>query len=86
MNAQINNYIDGNLNDLVNTLSTLISIPSVRGEAEDNAPYGKSCADALKKTADIAKSFGFTVSTFENRVCTVDFYPEGERLGILCHS
>ena len=41
MPSKINKYIDDHVNEMINCLSSLVSIPSVKAAAEENMPYGK---------------------------------------------
>ncbi|MCQ2770471.1 MAG: dipeptidase PepV [Clostridia bacterium] len=72
--------------DMIEDLSALIRIPSVRGEAEEGYPFGKEPARALEKMLELAKRLGFSVRNVDNYVGIIDFYPKREpTLGILCH-
>lgn len=83
---KIGKFIENNTSDMIRTLSELVKIPSVKGEAEPEYPFGREPARALEKFLSIAEGMGFTVKNHENYVGTVDFYPAGEpTLGILCH-
>lgn len=83
---KIGKFIENNTGDMIRTLSELVKIPSVKGEAEPNYPFGREPARALEKFLEIARTMGFTVKNHENYVGTIDLYPEGEpTLGILCH-
>ena len=86
MPSKINKYIDDHVNEMINCLSSLVSIPSVKAAPEENMPYGKENARVLAKMLDMAKNYGFTVTNHENYVGTVDMDPEKEnKLGVLCH-
>ena len=83
---KIGNFIENHTSEMVATLSTLVKIPSVKGEPTADCPFGVEPKRALDKMLEIAKGMGFTVKNHENYVGTIDFYPEGEpTLGILCH-
>ena len=45
--AKIRAWIEAHKEEFIEDLFSLCRIPSVRGEAEENAPYGKECARAL---------------------------------------
>ena len=82
----IHDYIYGAKEEMLADLRTLVEIPSVMGEAEENAPFGKYPAKALAAALDICKKEGFSVRNFDNYVGTADFFPDkAEHLGILCH-
>ena len=82
---RINAYIDKHKDEMIETLKSLIEIPSYQGEAEQGMPFGKAPAEALKKALEISKDFGFSVRNFDNYVGTADFCSGEPQLGILCH-
>lgn len=82
----IHDYIYSAKEDMLSDLRTLVEIPSVMGEAEKNAPFGKYPAKALAAALDICGRAGFAVRNIDNYVGTADFFPDKEEhLGILCH-
>lgn len=82
----IHEYIYGAKEEMISDLRTLVEIPSVMGEAEENAPFGKNPAKALAAALDICGREGFSVRNIDNYVGTADFFPDKEEhLGILCH-
>ena len=84
--SKINKYIDDHASEMINCLSSLVSIPSVKAAPEGNMPFGKENARVLAKMLDMAKSYGFTVTNHENYVGTIDMDPAKEsKLGVLCH-
>ena len=86
MPSKINKYIDDHANEMINCLSSLVSIPSVKAAPEADMPYGKENARVLAKMLDMAKNYGFTVTNHENYVGTIDMDPTKEnKLGVLCH-
>ena len=86
MPSKINKYIDDHANEMINCLSSLVSIPSVKSAPEENMPYGKENARVLAKMLDMAKNCGFSVTNHENYVGTIDMDSAKEtKLGVLCH-
>ena len=86
MQLKISKYIDDHAGEMISCLSSLVAIPSVKGEPEEGMPYGKENARALAKMLEISERYGFTVKNHENYVGTIDMVPEKETsLGILCH-
>lgn len=86
MNTKIHQYIDAHADEMVDVLSTLVAIPSVKGEPEGDMPFGKEPARALHKMLEICENYGFTVKNHENYVGTIDMYTDKEtQLGVLCH-
>lgn len=78
-------FIDVNYNKMIDDLKGLIAIPSVKEDAEENMPFGKPCADALKYTLDLCENFGFQTKNIDN-YCGWAQIGEGEKLiAILCH-
>lgn len=77
--------IDSYQEEMLHTLDTLISVPSVKGDTIENMPYGEDCAKVLSKMLDIANDMGFITKNFENYVGTIKFNDKSENLGILCH-
>ncbi len=78
-------FIDANYDVMIDDLKGLIAIPSVKEEAEENMPFGKPCADALKYTLDLCENFGFETKNLDN-YCGWAQIGEGEKLiAILCH-
>ena len=56
---EIHDYVQMHRKEIVETLKELIKIPSVKGEAEDNAPFGKECARALEFIQKLYESYTF---------------------------
>ena len=48
---KIRSWIEKNREGIIRKWMELIRIPSLRGEPEENAPYGKVCAEALNTAA-----------------------------------
>lgn len=83
---EIKEYICAHKNELLGTLSELVAIPSVKGEPEKNAPFGKEPRRALDKMLEICGEMGFSTKCTANAVGSADFCPAGEaELAILCH-
>ena len=69
----------------IRDLSEIIEIPSVASAADGIYPYGKECARALDKAAELAQKYGFVVENHEYH-CMSILYGEGEtEVGIVCH-
>ncbi len=66
-------------------LAEIIEIPSVAGEQEGIYPYGRECARALDKAAELCEKYGFRTENHDYRCMSV-FYGESEKeIGIVCH-
>ena len=80
-------YIDSHTENMISDLARLIRIPSVKGEAEENAPFGKEPARALDEVLKICGEAGLSVRNIDNYVGTADFYETDTipELGVLSH-
>lgn len=58
---QITAWLEENRQQLLEEWMALVRIPSVRGEAAPNAPYGAHCARALEKSAQLFAERGIPV-------------------------
>lgn len=87
MNAKIKDYIYSHKDEMLSTLAELIAIPSVRGEAEADAPFGREPKRALDKMLDICGGMGFPTACCQNVAGSADLAPDNAEvaLGILCH-
>lgn len=78
-------YIDTHIREMTEALTSLISVRSIREEAQEGFPFGKGPAEALKVALSIAEKLGLTVHNHENYVGTVDMNDSDTKLGILAH-
>ena len=77
--SQIRAWIGAHKEEILEDLCSLCRIPSVRGEAEENAPYGKECARALKAAAALFEKHGFSVRVEEARGYALARLEKGEK-------
>ena len=54
--------------NMKNSLKELVRIPSVKGEAEEGAPFGKDVRDALAYVLSLAESLGFRTVNYDNYI------------------
>lgn len=66
-------------------LTRLITIPSVGGSPEEDAPYGAIPKLALSYFLDEAASFGFKTGISDNRVGWCEIGSGDKLIGIVCH-
>ena len=87
MHEKIREYICGNRERLLDIISELVAVQSVRGEPQPGAPFGTAPRAALDKAAGMCRSEGFYTRICSDAVGTADLCPDGEfpALGILCH-
>ncbi len=87
MDEKIEDFFYENKKNMLTDLAELIEIPSVKGNAEEGAPFGKEPRRALEKMLEICKRLGFETSVCKDAVGTA-VYPAGKdeyALGILSH-
>lgn len=77
----MNDYVKNAVKDL----KTLISIPSVQGDPQENMPFGKAVYDALDFFLKTAGDMGFKTINYDNYIGEVDFGEGEEEIGVLCH-
>ena len=84
---QIRAWIEAHKEEMIEDLFTLCRIPSVRGEAEEGAPYGKACAEAVKCAAKMFEKQGFKVRVEADRGYALARYEKGEKtIGLYGHA
>lgn len=78
--------IEKNKQDLINTVSNLIKIPSISIETSDNInPFGEECSKALNYILEIGKSMGFKTKNLNNYCGYIEFGEGPELVGIIGH-
>ena len=85
LQEQIQRYFETREDQMVDIITKLVAIRSVRGEAQPGLPFGKGPAEALAVALAIAGEMGFATDNVDNYVGTVDLNDRETRLGILCH-
>ena len=84
--AQIKEYVYAHRAELSEMLGTLVAIPSVKGAAENGAPFGREPRRALDRMARYCESAGFATEITADAVGSADLEAGREAaLGILCH-
>lgn len=79
-------FIDANTSSMINNISELVSIPSVRGEICHEAPFGSAPKEALEKALDICRGYGFNIKNIQNAIGYADMNNKELGLGILAHA
>ena len=84
---KINAYFDdpARRQQLVESISRLVRIRSVREEAQPGMPFGPGPAAALAEGLHLAQELGFRTKNYDNYVGAVDFNDQETQLHILCH-
>ncbi len=71
--------------EAIKDLAEIIKIPSVAGDREGIYPYGKVCAEALDKAAELAEKYGFRVENHDYHCMSVLYGDAETEIGIVCH-
>ena len=84
---EIHNYIQNRRDEIVETLKELVRIPSVRGNAEEGAPYGLECARVLEFVEQLYKNNDFEAELDNEGGYVLSYFGEGDKtLGFFAHA
>ncbi|MEF9989752.1 MAG: dipeptidase PepV [Christensenellaceae bacterium] len=72
-------------NEMIDALSKLIGIKSVKSEAQGNMPYGKGVFDALIKTLNIAEHMDFDSVNYFSHLGYVEYGDGEDVFAVLAH-
>ena len=81
----LNETIERNFPEMLERLADIIRIPSIGGNKLPFMPYGRKCAEVLKRFLEIAEDEGFYIKNYDNYVGTIEFNENPVKLGVLCH-
>lgn len=86
LEQEIDRWTAEHQEEFLKDLEDLVSVPSVSGEREENAPFGKECARVLEKALEKAEQYGFQAENYENYCggCRLKGQEQGE-LGMFAH-
>ena len=83
---KIRAWLTENREEILQKWMELVRIPSLRGTAEENAPYGRNCAEALKTAAGYFASRGFDVRIEAQEGYALADFGAGEKtIGLFAH-
>lgn len=83
----IHNYVVEHKEEILKTLKELVKIPSVRGAAEPDAPFGKACADVLEYIEKLYSQNGFETELERTGGYLLSYFGSGKRtLGLFAHA
>ncbi|MCQ2471314.1 MAG: Sapep family Mn(2+)-dependent dipeptidase [Clostridia bacterium] len=85
MKELLDKYFSTHTQQLVDDISTLVAIPSVRGEAQDGMPFGEMSCKALEAALSMAEGYGFATKNYDNYVGAVDFNNAETEMNIFAH-
>lgn len=77
--------IDRDREEMITVLKDLISIPSVKEEPVENAPFGKEIAKALDYVLAWGEKQGFSTNSFSGYAGHIEYGEGEETVGILVH-
>lgn len=70
---------------LIDTVTKICSIPSVKGSPEPDAPYGRQTAEVLHAFLEEGSTLGFMTASLENRAGYIEWGQGEEMIAALCH-
>ena len=85
MNKEIIEYFKNKKDEMIKSISELVSVPSVRSEAKEGMPFGEKPYEALTTALKMADGFGFKTENHEGYVGSVDLNDGEQELAILAH-
>ncbi len=85
MDVRINALIDSYRDEFVSILKRWISVPSVKSEPEDGAPFGKEIRRMLDMAMVTAETMGFMTGAYDGYACDVTLGDKEETVGVLAH-
>ncbi len=85
MNEKVNRIIDSYREEYTETLRRWIQVPSVKGEAEEGAPFGREVRNMLDLAMADAKAMGFEVRDVDGYACDVTLGSAEEKIAVLGH-
>ncbi len=85
MKSFFDSWVEAHKEELLRDVGRLISIRSVKGEAQDGMPFGEGPAKALAVAQQICEELGFDTTNYDNYVLSADAVDAPRGLDILCH-
>ena len=85
MDRKVYGFIDSCRDELTAMLQRWVSIPSVKGEAKGNAPFGTEVRRMLDTAMEDARGMGFPVRDFDGYACDVTLGEAEEKIAVLGH-
>ena len=85
MEQKVYQLIDGYREDFTKMLQGWIRVPSVKGHAEEGAPFGRTVRDMLDLAMRDARSLGFEVRDFDGYACDITLGSAEEKIAVLGH-
>ena len=85
MNETVSRLIESYREEFVEMLKHWIRTPSVKGEAEEGAPFGRDVRKMLDTAMEDARKLGFPVRDFDGYACDVTLGDAEEKIAVLGH-
>ena len=85
MDRKVYDLIDSYRDAFTEMLREWVRVPSVKGEAEENAPFGRDVRKMLDRAMKDAKGLGFEVRDFDGYACDITLGDAEEKIAVLGH-
>ena len=85
MDKKVYQLIDGYRAAFTEMLQGWIRVPSVKGNAEEGAPFGREVRNMLDLAMKDARSLGFEVRDFDGYACDITLGSAEEKIAVLGH-
>ena len=83
---KIDKYIQENKQNILEDLMTLVRVPSVRGEATSDSPFGESIKQMMAVTKALFEKNGFTTQTNKENYYTISYFGDSDKsIGLFSH-
>lgn len=81
----LKNYVDGQKDNMLKTLSEVVRINSVRGEEKADAPFGEGPKKCLNFVLEKAKELGFKTKNMDNYMGWAELGEGSEMIAVMGH-
>ncbi|GMA52502.1 dipeptidase PepV [Alicyclobacillus contaminans] len=78
-------FVQAHREEMVSTLQDLLRIPSVKGPAVPNGPFGHATAEALQYMLDLGSRHGLRVKNVDGYAGHIEYGEGDEYVGVLSH-
>ena len=85
MEKKVYELIDSYRDEFVSTLQRWVQVPSVKGEEEDGAPFGREVRRMLDLAMVTAETMGFMTGAYDGYACDITLGEAKEAIAVLGH-
>lgn len=85
MNQSMENELSIDQKEMLEALKGVVRIPSVKGRAEEGAPFGRETVQALDYMLNLGKNMGFKVCSLDGFAGYIEFGEGSREVAVLCH-